>query len=468
MNTTESEPANPDGACCEACAVPTAPPAAVATRTLEVLDTASLGKRATRDMDRRITMAGLLVAAGFVGLATLAAAHLVVGRTGLWIPLHLALAGGASTAVAAVLPFFTSALAAAAPADPRLRVAAIGAVASGALLVSIAVPNVVTGLAVAGGLTFVGGIVMVAVVAMWPLREASGIRRPIIEVAYGLALTQVGIGALLATAFVGGVSAVAADWAVLKPAHAWLNVFGFLTLVVAATLVHLAPTVMGGRIRARPSAIVAIGALAAGPPLVAIGMASATDLIARLGATTELVGSAALVVHAIVVIRDRGRWTTDRDWHRFTAWSLTVAPMWLLVAVAIAGSGVLRSGAAPAAWSVSAIAAPLAIGFVGQVLIGSWSHIVPAIGPGDAATHARQRAVLGRAATARLVATNGGTAMIGIASLGGVPEAIDLPTVSALGLALALGSVVASVLLLVRAARMTARPSAATIPVPAS
>lgn len=461
---TETESTTEDGACCEACAVRATPPAVPTTRTLPVLDSASHGKRVTRDMDRRITMAGLLIAAGFVGLATLGAAHLAFGRTGLWIPLHLALAGAASTAVASVLPFFTTALAAAPPADPGLRAAAIGAIAVGALLASIAVPMSVTSLAVLGGMTFVGGIVLVAIAAIRPLRHGLGIRRPLIEVAYGLALTQVALGALLATAFVAGVGAVAANWALLKPAHAWLNVFGFLAVVIAATLVHLAPTVVGGRIKARRSAIIGIGGLAAGPPLVAVGMAFALDPIARIGAATEIVGSVALVVHAVVVLRDRGRWTTDRDWHRFTTWSLSAAPIWLLVTTAMAAGSVLRFGAAPAAWSVSAIATPLTIGFVGQVLIGSWSHLVPAVGPGSQAAHAEQRAVLGRAATARLAATNVGAALIVIASLGVVPAAaIDLRALSAVGLALALGSILTSLLLLAGAARIASRPTAATI-----
>ena len=49
----------------------------------------------------------------------------------------------------------------------------------------------------------------------------------------------------LSTAFVAGITPIVERWALLKPAHAWLNVIGFLSLVVAATLIHLAPTVVG-------------------------------------------------------------------------------------------------------------------------------------------------------------------------------------------------------------------------------
>lgn len=420
-----------DGACCAACAVregQPAPPAdtdrgpdpgppVVVARVPPRIELSTRRAPISRDTDRRIAFAGLLVAAAFVAAALLGLAHLIVGRTGPWIPVHLALAGGASTAVAAVLPFFSAALAAAAPMEPRVRGFGVGAVAGGALVVSIAVPAGFTGAAVVGGLTYVSGIAAVGMSALRPLQRALGVRRPLVERAYALALAQVGIGVLLAIGLVAGVPAITERWGLLKPAHAWLNVFGFLSVVIAATLVHLGPTVAGGRIRPRRSVRIAVAALLGGPPLVAVGLALAVDIVVRAGAVLETVGALALVVHATAVERDRGRWTTDRDWHRFAAGSLLLAPVWLLVAVVLASVPLLRLGADPAAWSIGRVAVPLAVGFVGQALVGSWTHLVPAIGPGDQAAHARQRAGLGRLATARLVAVNGGAL---VASVGAV------------------------------------------------
>jgi hypothetical protein len=57
------------------------------------------------------------VAAAFL-VAAAASLTLPAGATrGLWLPLHLALAGAATTAIAAVMPFFAAAFAAAPPAD---------------------------------------------------------------------------------------------------------------------------------------------------------------------------------------------------------------------------------------------------------------------------------------------------------------------------------------------------------------
>jgi len=415
-----------------------------------------------RGTDRRIAYLGLLVAAAFFVAAPLGLAHLVVGRSGLWVPLHLALAGSASTAVASVLPFFAAALAAAPPVRPQWRIAGIGAVASGALVVSLAVPTGRTEVAIVGGLVYITGIGAVAVAALAPLRGALGIRRPLIEAAYGLALAQVAVGVLLAVGMIAGVAAVAGAWATLKPAHAWLNVFGFLAVVIAATLVHLAPTVVGSRIRPRASAVIAVVCLVSGPPSVAIGMAVQLDPLVRVGAAVELLGAMALVAHGIAIHRDGARWTTDLDWHRFTGWSLLLAPGWLLVAVALAAVPLLRSGADPAAWSVARIAAPLAIGFVGQILVGSWSHLLPAIGPGDQAAHARRRATLGRWAGLRVVGLNAGTLA---AAAGATLEMLDpmsgQPMLAA-GLIIAVASLASSVMLLVQAALPS--PSSASRP----
>ena len=105
-----------------------------------------------------------------------------------------------------------------------------------------------------------------AVAAFVPLRRAIGLQRRPVPLAYAAALADVAVGVALATAMVAGWAPVAGAWAALKPAHAWLNVFGFLSIVVAATLIHLAPTVVGARIEPRRSATIALVGLGGGCP----------------------------------------------------------------------------------------------------------------------------------------------------------------------------------------------------------
>jgi hypothetical protein len=352
----------------------------------------------------------VLIAAALLGTAGLSAMASGPGTTP-WLPLHLALAGAAGTAVAAMLPFFTAALAQVGPARPALRVGSVVLVAGGSVLAAAGMNSGTPAVAVVGGVAYVAGLLALAGSAFLPLRASIGSRLRLVHVAYAAALAQVGVGVLLATTMLAGWSPVAGAWSALKPAHAWLNVFGFVVLVVAASLLHLAPTVAGSRIRPRRSITVAITCLMSGPPLIALGYAMGWDVVGRAGAIVELVGATALVAHAAGVQRDRGAWTSDFGWHRFAGLSLLAGPAWLLVAVGIGAGRLVWLGTTPAAWSVGLIAVPLVAGGIGQILAGSWTHVVPAIGPGDQRAHAIQRRWLGQAALPRWLAWNAGVAL---------------------------------------------------------
>ena len=414
-----------DEPCCDACA------AAGPMRTRPAPAARTAPGSVSRADDRRTTFGGLLIAASFLVLALAATLLGVLGGSAtFWPALHLVLAGAAGTAIASVLPVFTAALARVAPAAPGLRGGAIVLVSSGALAVTIGWSAGFPSLAVVGGCAYLGGLGLTAAAAFLPLRATLGRPPRLVVAAYAAALAQVAIGVTLATSMVGGWGPVVGAWGALKPAHAWLNLFGFLSVVVAATLLHLAPTVAGGRIRTRSSATVALLGLAVGAPLIAVGSAVGWDAIARIGAAIELVGAWALAVHALAVRRDRGRWTTDAGWHAFTGLSLLAAPAWFLLATAIAAGRVLWLGASPAAWSVTVIAVPFALGWTAQVLIGSWTHIVPAIGPGDQAAHAAQRRRLGWAGTIRVLAWNIAVAVL---TLGILAETTPLIAIGAVG-----------------------------------
>jgi len=426
----------PDGSCCAACAAE--PPRSARP--------ASPRRPIRRGDDRRVTFAGLITAAVLLGLAGIAAiGPFDTGRAS-WLPLHLALAGAAGTAIASVMPFFTTALARVAPVHPSARLGAIALVAAGALAVSSGVAAGIGHIAVVGGAAYVAGLLLTSAASFLPLRASLGLGLRIVPLAYGVALACVITGAALATAMMAGWPPVASAWGTLKPAHAWLNVFGFLAVVMAATLIHLAPTVVGARIRPRRSGTIALLALAIGAPTVALGFASGSNPVVVVGGSLEMLGAIALVHHGFGVHRDRGRWTTDAGWHAFTGSSLVVGPVWFLVGVCLAVLPLLEHGASPSAWSVDRFAAPLVLGWVAQVLVGSWTHLVPAIGPGDQTIHARQRRRLGRWAVPRWVLWNGGVALL---LAGGVTGSQILSAIGAgaLGVALvsALGLLGASV-----------------------
>jgi hypothetical protein len=126
----------------------------------------------------------------------------------------------------------------------------------------------------------------------------------------------------------------------------------------------------------------------------------------------------------------RARWTTDHDWHRFAIGGLVSAIVWLEVGLGVAAGRVLAFGAEPAGWTVEAVAGPLVVGWVGLAIVASATHLLPAIGPGDPATHARQRRRLGRWASLRLVLLNAGVLTVAV----GLP--IGMAPLVSLGVAL--------------------------------
>lgn len=467
------EQAAASGACCDACAAESVPAgsaaaaagpermATVATRAEFVVLEPDARRSLSRTADRRITLAGLFVSAGFLAAAVAAAILPEAVRRGAWLPVHLALAGAAGTAIASVLPFFVAALSVAPPMSGIVRGGAIGLIAGGAAAASLGVAGGMESLALAGALGYLAGLGGVAVAAFWPLRASRGPRRRLVVAAYGAAIAQVAVGVGLVIAMLAGVPPVVEGWALLKPAHAWLNVFGFLSVVIAATLVHLAPTVAGTRIVPRRSAQVALAGLVTGAPLIALGLALGEDRVARIGALAELLGAIGLVAHALAVRHNRGTWTTDPGWHRLTSWSLLAAPAWFLVAVAMAAGRILWLGAVPDAWSLGSIAAPLAVGWVVQVLIGAWSQLLPSIGPGDMAAHAHQRACLGRAAIGRVGALNLGVALV---TLGG---ALVWTAAVVIGLIVCGGVILTSLTIFVDAARSGRTSGVLRPPVPA-
>lgn len=404
-----------------------------------MIDPASLHRRAApidRSSDRLVALGAMAVAVAFL-VAAVASMFLPPGvRRGPWLPLHLALAGGATSAIAGVMPFFVAAFAAGRPSDRRLRAAAVGAVALGAAAVSVGVVGSAVGLAAVGGIAFIAGIGLTTLTTVQPLGGALGPSRGLIVQGYVVALIEVAVGATLATLFVASWPPVVQDWARLKPAHAWLNLVGFVSLVIATTLLHFFPTVVGARIVMRPSARITVAGLGGGAALVAIGFGLGSDQLARLGAVAVALGAVGLAVNAGRTWQTRARWTTDPGWHRFAIGGLLSTLAWFEVGIALAAGRVLAFGATPADWAVGPIAGPLVIGWVGLAIVASATHLLPAVGPGGPDVHGRQRRLLGRTADLRLAVLNLGVAALAV----GIPlELAPLVGVGALLEAIGLG-----------------------------
>ena len=358
-----------------------------------------------------MVLAGIMGAAGFVAAAAVVLLT-GLGGGGSWLPLHLALAGGAGLAIATLLPHFTISLAGARPAPARIRLAGLALTAGGASAVAIAFPLGASLVAVLGASAYLAGIAVCAATAFIPAGAGLGRRFGIVEAAYALALINAALAVSLAMLRLGDVATVGGAWLGLKPAHAWLNLVGFLSLVVAATLVHLYPTVVGSRIRSRPALLGLVAGIGLGAPTTALGYAVGLSWLAQLGALAVVAGAGALAIVAVGAWPARGQWTTDPGWHLLIIGHLSAAVAWFGIGAVILAIAILWNGTAPSGWSLPRVIGPIVLGWALQALMGAWSHLLPAVGPGDAARHSAQRRELGRWATLRLVAWNAAAALV--------------------------------------------------------
>ncbi|MFE3930539.1 multicopper oxidase domain-containing protein [Streptomyces sp. YIM B13508] len=185
-------------------------------------------------------------------------------------------------------------------------------------------------------------------------------------------------------------------------AHEMINLLGWVGLTVAGTLITLWPTMLRTR--------VADGAERAGrralPVLLAgLGAAVAAALLAPppLAAPGVVVHAAGLVIAGVPWVRE-ARTKAPRS---FAAWSVAAGSLWL------AGSLLLLAGIllSTTSWvtvgeRTALLTAPLAAGWIAQVLLGALSFLVPVVlGGGPLAVRAAT-AGLERAWPARLTITN--------------------------------------------------------------
>ncbi len=388
---------------------------------------------AGRAVDRRLSVAGIGLAIGYLLAAGLSLLLPEEGRRGLWLPLHLAFLGGGGVAIVAVLPFFAASLSAVQPAPPGLRRAGIALTALGAAAVSGGAAGGSPGVALVGGLGVLAGIGATAVALLGVVRALpSGRASDRARVAWaaslaGLAaLACLALGGLLAILFLAGSPAMLGLWPTARIAHAWFNLFGFVGLVVVSTLLHLLPTVFGTRVGSRGTGLGAVVALGLGAVVGGGGFLVRSDALVRLGALSLLTAAVLLSAETVRVWRARGRWTTDAGWHRFAIGSLLGGVAWFVVALVAEAARTLAHGASPAAWELAGIVAPLA-GWLGSTLLGAASHLVPSIGPGGPSQHAAARRLLGTWAIPRLLGFHGGLLLVslggwveGAAELGGI------------------------------------------------
>jgi nitrite reductase (NO-forming) len=338
-------------------------------------------------------------------------------RLGIWLPLHLALAGAASVAISGAMQNFALTLTAT-PAPPLPLVwAQFGLANLGAGLVAVGYPDHLDLFVAAGGACFVGAMAILGWIVMRAWRRALNKRHPFPVAMYGAAVGAVLLGGTLGALVGSGAVRDPEVWLGLRQAHLTLNVLGFVSLTIVGTLVTLLPTVL--RIRIPPWHGPVVGwALCVGVVLVATGLGLRLEPVAAVGGIGVVLGTMGTAWLAVAAMRTPRTWPVPIAGKHFVAG----------VAWFVGGAMGLAVALARGLDAFAAYREPYLIAFVGgwivQVLLGAWTYLLPMARPGHPDERRRQLSVAELGGTLQLVALNGGLLLLLAGALDRGPQAL--------------------------------------------
>ncbi|MGH2628958.1 MAG: hypothetical protein ACRDHI_00135, partial [Actinomycetota bacterium] len=345
-------------------------------------------------------------------------------RLGLWLPLHLALAGAISTAISGAMQNFMLALTAT-PAPPSSLVAAqFLLVTTGAGLIAVGMPTATPWVTAVGGIAFVAAMAILARMLWQSWRRALNRRHAMPIAAYGAAITFVLVGATLGALM--GSRVIDAELSLhAKRAHMTVNVLGWASLTVVGTLVTLLPTVLRQRMPSWPGRTV-LGLLVGGLILQLAGWGTVTPVLTA-GGLAYAAGALGMVVLVATLIRGARNWAIPT-----AAFHMMGAVAWF-VAGSIGLAVALLDGPAGFDRYRPVFLTAFVGGWLLQVLLGAWSYLLPMARPGHPTDRRRSLAVFELAAPIQLVLLNLGLLLVAARGAGWIG-----PGLGELGVAAAL------------------------------
>lgn len=331
-------------------------------------------------------------------------------RFGLWLPLHLALAGGVTLAISGAMQNFALTLSAASEPPMGFVWLQFAAANLGALLVAVGYPSGISELVAVGGVSFVAAALLLG----WLVLRA---RRVGLNRRHGLpfAMYAAAIVAVLAGGTVGGLigSQAVSDpeiWLALRRTHLTLNVLGWASLTIAGTLVTFLPTVL--RIRMPTWHGAATGAmLVAGVAVRAIGLGTDQRALAMAGTVAFALGALGLGWMVVKVLRTPRKWPVP-----VAAKHLIAALAWFIVGSVLL-VWVMRDGTTGVDRFRDPFLAIFVLGWVIQTLLGAWQYLLPMARPGHPEDRRRWLASIEAAGVLQVVALN-----LGVLLLAGVGD----------------------------------------------
>ncbi|MGZ8646351.1 MAG: hypothetical protein ACXWX3_08695 [Actinomycetota bacterium] len=354
-------------------------------------------------------------------------------RAGIWLPLHLTLAGAVTTAISGAMQNFMLALTAT-PAPPAAATwTQLGLIVVGTTLIVVGVPFSIPWIVAVGGAAFVAAIGILAWMLWRSWRRSLNKRHALPMAAYGAAVLAALIGGTLG-ALLGSHSVTGEAYLHVRRAHMTLNVLGFASLTVVGTLVTLLPTTLRVRMP-RWRGQVALGLFVGGLLVQLLGWGLDLTPMLAAGGIAYAAGSLSLAWLVISVLRVERRWRVP-----LAALHMVAAAAWFV------------SGSLAFAWALvhgpggfDAFRSDFLVAFVGgwlvQVLLGAWSYLLPNARPAHPEVRRRWLAAFEMAAPVQVILLNGGLVLMALRGAGwadhGIGDAGVLLAFTGAGLALA-------------------------------
>jgi len=331
-------------------------------------------------------------------------------RAGIWLPLHLALAGAVATAISGAMQNFMLALTASPDPPVWTTWTQLGLIVTGTGLIAIGMTTSTPWLMAVGGAAFVAAMAILA----WMLRRSWRLslnkRHPFPMAAYGAALLAALIGGTLG-ALIGSHAVVGETYLHFKRAHMTLNLLGFASLTVVGTLVTLLPTALRVRMP-RWKGWAALMLFAGGLLLQLVGWGLTSTPVLAAGGVAYAAGALGLVWLVISVLRIERKW------------KVPLAAMHMMAAVAwfVSGSLALAWALVHGPEGFDAFRSNFLIAFVGgwlvQVLLGAWAYLLPMARPGHPESRRRALSAFEMAAPVQLALLNVGLVLMAVRAAG--------------------------------------------------
>ncbi|MCC6626206.1 MAG: hypothetical protein IT340_02270 [Chloroflexi bacterium] len=338
-----------------------------------------------------------------------------------WPLLHLLLVGGATQLILGAMAFFAVTLLRTDAPPAWLTRAQWLLINTGALALAGGVLVGQPGVSTAGGIAVLAALVLL-LATLVVLRRRSLVAPDVTLLYYLAAIACLLVGVTLGILMLGGwFAALGLVYATLRVAHLHLNLNGWVTLTIVGTMRFLFPTTLGVPARYLNPLWAEFWPLAGGVALTTLGWLVSLPVLVGLGFTLQLVGTLA---YAVAVWR---QWRAAAGRPALAAAHLLAATGWLAAAT-LGGAvaiGVQRVDPTLGAAALRAVVDSVFVGFIGQTILGAWTHLFSVVAalpagplpPLDTPLRPRLRAILHGQARWQLALANGGMATIAAAAL---------------------------------------------------